>query len=114
MMLLGACGSDQNTTDEVYAPETEMVNREVETDEYAEDRVATTETTTVDQDMSAANNTNASSSTASSNWNNGSMSASSVNINRLLDQHPDVNQAIRSSLASMEYEQGVSNDYTME
>ena len=92
IMLLGACGSDENTADEVYAPETEVVTREVETEEYVEDEVA----------VPVQENRNVRS------------TASSVNINRLLDKYPDVNQAIRTTLTSMTTEESVNNEYAVE
>lgn len=97
IMLLGACGSDENTADEVYAPETEVVNREVDTEEYIEDEVVATETVQDNQNMTASRNT-----------------ASSVNINRLLDKYPDVNQAIRTTLTTMTSEESMNNEYAIE
>lgn len=83
ILLLGACGSEENTSDEVYAPETELVTREVEAEEYQEEEVV------VENEQVAAPTYRAN-------------SASSVNINRLLNEYPDVNQAIRTTLSSFE------------
>lgn len=88
-MLLGACGSEEAETNEVYAPETEVVSREVETEEYRETEVASTETMQENQAMTAS-----------------SRRTSSVNIDRLLNEYPNVNQAIRTTLSAVETDQG--------
>ncbi len=100
MMLLGACGSDQEAADEVSAPEIEMVNREVEEEEYTDTELATTETMQEDQNVNAT-----------TNWNRGSMAASSVDIDELLNEHPEVNQAIRTTLSDIA---DVQSEYTMQ
>ena len=86
IMLLGACGSEENTVDEVYAPETEVVTREVEPEEYVEEEVAVTEPVQVTRNT-----------------------ASSINIDKLLDKYPEVNKAIRTTLITMTSEEGETN-----
>lgn len=85
LLFVGACDSDQNKTEEVTAPETELVNREVVAEEYDEAPIDTAQktefvTTPIPR-------------------------TSSVDINRLLRDHPEVNQAIRTSLTSIAHEQ---------
>lgn len=99
IMLIGACSSDQNTADELYAPETETVNREVTTEEYREEEVAPAENTQQNQHVTASRSAYA---------------RSSVNIDRLLNEYPEVNEAIRTTLSSMTKEEIGNEGYTME
>ncbi|WP_224998045.1 hypothetical protein [Cesiribacter sp. SM1] len=107
MMLLGACGSDSDTADDTMVSETAVVNTNIEPAEDRTTDLATTEET-MQEDQTQRENVSA----TSSNWNNGSMAGSSVNINRLLNEYPEVNQAIRTTLSDMTTEEDM--EYSMQ
>lgn len=108
MLVMGACDSDEKPAEEVAVVETEVVNRPVEPSEYEEEEVT--------EPAPAMETTQASTNTAASQWNQAGWSGSSVNISNLLQEYPNVNQAIRNTLSVVdngEYTAGIDGKFTM-